>query len=46
MGKLKRSISLLAYRLKLRKALGDASIEQLQVSKEEINREIERRKKK
>lgn len=46
MGKLKRSISLLAYRLRLRKTLGDASIEQLEVSKEEINREIKRRTKK
>ena len=46
MGKLKRSISLLAYRLKLRKALGDSSLEPLQVSKDEINREIKRRTKK
>ena len=46
MGKLRRSISQLAYRMKLRKALQESSIEQLEISKEEINRELERRNKK
>ena len=36
----------IAYRLKIRKVLGQASMEELQITKEETNKEIERRKKK
>lgn len=36
----------LAYRMKIRKVLNQASIEELQITKEETNKEIERRKKK
>ena len=33
----------LAYRMKLRKILGQASIEELRITKEELNKEYERR---
>ena len=36
----------LAYRMKLRKILKDASMEELQITKEETKKEIERRNKK
>lgn len=36
----------LSYRLKLRKMLGQASIEELTITKEEVIKEIERRNKK
>lgn len=39
-------INLLAFRLKFRKEIGQATIEMLKVMKEEINKETERRNKK
>lgn len=36
----------LQYRMKLRKILHEASIEELRITKEELNREYERRTKK
>lgn len=38
-----RKLKEINYRLKIRKALGAASIEELQITKEEIKREYERR---
>ncbi len=44
MGKIKRSIGFLAYRMKLRKALQDSSDDQLRITKEETQKEMNRRK--
>lgn len=40
-----RELKLLNYRIKLRKALQQASIEELQITKEECKKEYERRTK-
>lgn len=43
---LKSKIKQTAYRLKLRKALQEASYEQLEITREELRRETERRTRK
>ena len=45
MGKLKRGMQELAYRMKLRKALQQSSREQLEITNKELHREINRRNK-
>lgn len=43
MGVIKRTIKLTQYQMKLRKALGNASIEELRLTLEETKKEIEKR---
>lgn len=46
MGKIKRKINELAFRLKLRKSLGQETIELVRITYEEACRELDRRNKK